>query len=234
MKFSRHVKVRAFGSLTCLAAFLLVTVSSAVLTASPASATSAASVRPLGSTVRIVNLASARPVASPVTASSNLPTCPEVVVASDLPCTLPEAHKCVDLGNYNGTHAIFCVDLRVDPVAGSKSVTVGLQVSGYCQNAAGYAQCATINVYGGTYDPYTTDKDYHWNKYCGHGGTNPDCAPNGRNYFSHDDITVPTGSSDEIWGVIWFPSVIFLPGDEDYFYLTGNFETGHVHVTNNL
>jgi len=62
-----------------------VTVSGAVLTASPAGATSAASAGPLGSTVRIVNLASARTVASPAAASSNLPNCPTVVVASVWP-----------------------------------------------------------------------------------------------------------------------------------------------------
>jgi hypothetical protein len=232
MKFSRRVKPRALGSLTCLVAFLLVTISSAVLTASPAGAASAASVRPLGSTVRTINLASAKPAASPVTRSSALPGCPAVVVKSDLPCTLPEAHKCVDIGNYNGNHGIFCVDLRVDPVTGSNSVTVGLQISGYCQNEAGYVQCADMIVYGGTYDPYTSDKGYHWEKYCGHGNPS-DCAPSGRNYFSHYDITVPSGSSDEIWGVLWEGSGIELPGDE-YKFVNGNFGTIHDTVTNNL
>lgn len=255
MKFSRHVKARAFGSLACLAAFLLVAVSgavlaaspasatpaasvrplsSAVLTASPAGATPAASVRPLGSAVRTVNLASATPVASSVTPSAVTSPCPAVVVKSDLPCALPEAHKCVDIGTWSGIHAIFCVDLIVQAVAGSNSVTVGLQASGYCQDAAGYAQCTGMTVYGGTYDPYTSDKNYHWTKGCGAGaGTGANCAPNGRNYFSHDDITVPTGSSDEIWGVIWGGgSWIELPGNS--YALVGNFETGHVSVYNNL
>ncbi|MGH3402416.1 MAG: hypothetical protein ACRDRJ_07880 [Streptosporangiaceae bacterium] len=138
----------------------------------------------------------------------------------------------MDIGNYNGTHGIFCVDLIVQALAGSNSVTVGLQIEGYCQNAAGYAQCADMTVYGGTYDPYTSDKGYHWMKRCGH-GVPANCAPNGRNYFSHDDITVPTGSSDEIWGVIWNGSGIQLPGD-GYVDLVGNFETGHVSVYNNL
>jgi hypothetical protein len=227
VKFSRRVK----ASLTCLAVLLLVTVSGAVLTASPAGATSATSAGPPGSTVRIVNLASARTVASPAAASSNLPNCPTVVVASDLPCLLPETHQCKDIGNLDGTHAIFCVDLRVDPVPGSNSVTVGLQVSGYCQNAAGYARCQGVTAHGGTYDPYTSDKGSHWDKGCGAGWTS-DCAPNGRNYFSHDDITVPSGSSDEIWGVLWDLSQIELP--DGYVFLHGNFETGHDIVTNNL
>jgi hypothetical protein len=138
----------------------------------------------------------------------------------------------VDIGNYDGTHGIFCVDLNVAAVAGSNSIIVGLQISGYCQNAAGYAQCADMTVYGGTYDPTTTDKDFHWAKRCGH--ANPaNCAPHGQNFFSHDDITVPTGSMIEVWGVIWGGSQIELPGD-DYIELQGNFETGHVDLYNNL
>ena len=230
---------KASSAVAGVTALLLVTLGA--LTAGPASAAATASYAVF--TYRYVptgaDLApSPASIMSAVSPDASDPGCPNPFTTGNLPCAIPPAHQCIQVQNFNSVAAIFCVDPIVSLVPGSSTIVEAwLQISGYCQDAAGYVECPQVVARGATADPTHDPDDYTWQKICSddNGPTNSPCAAHDRNYFSHDYVTIAPGTTDEVWGVLWATSSIALPTTPASFgFIQTNFETGHWAITNNL
>jgi hypothetical protein len=172
---------------------------------------------------------------SAVSPDASDPGCPNPFNNGNLPCALPPAHHCIQVANANSVSAIFCVDLIVGLVPGSRTILeAGLQISGYCQDAAGYNECSQVVARGVTGDPANNTDANNWQKICkANSPVDNPCAAHDRNFFSHDFVTISPGTTDEVWGVLRATSSIQLPNNSNIFgFLQENFETGHWNITN--
>jgi hypothetical protein len=227
---------KALSAVAGVTALLLVTLGA--LIAGPASAAAPASHAVL--TYRYVPTGAdlARSPASTVSAVSPAVSdhgCPNPFTIGDLPCVIPPSHNCIQVANDSSGAAIFCVDLMVGLAPGSTTtVHVWLRISGYCQDAIGYRACLQVVARGVTADPTHNPGNWTWEKICSaNSPTYSPCAAHDRNYFSHDYLTLRSGTADEIWGVLWARTSIELPS-QNFGFIQSNFETGHWVITNNL
>jgi hypothetical protein len=180
---------------------------------------------------------------SAVSPAASVPGCPNPMKVGDLPCAIPGAHHCIQVakdsdGGVNA-QAVFCVDLIIALAPGSTTtIEVALQISGYCQDAAGYRRCPQVVARGVTSDPTYHPDDFDWQKNCGDIGLPYEslCAAHDKNYFSHDYVAISHGYYDEVWGVLWATSSITLSNTypPTAGFIQTNFETGHWIVSNGI
>lgn len=141
-------------------------------------------------------------------------------------------HACEALGSYKGTQGVACADLYASISSGDVSVQAA--EDGFCQDPAGYVECAQIVFVPdiAVASPSGTDVYEDDDQSCGH---NLGACPGGV-YQVHGGTPVPPngcntapGEGSEFWTVLAPVTAIELPGDVDV-YSTGNFASPHAIV----